>query len=357
MRWDLLISDVFARFLGLIGLVAAIPFVLNAMADSETSANADYSFAAVLALVSLLFLLPKAHDVTLRLTRSWLFRPGFLSLCILWAFMVLAGLFEVKDASATLTYGPQLNAALSVVTIMFVVIFALLILPVGYAWGAYRDIHLAHEQEKVRRAHEAMLALQQEGSGARHNGMVLRKADIWDHLMAVPLVVAVIAAFYGFRISTTVQTAALDKWADENLIWGAIGIAVVLFAPMFVMNLVRGMPYNPRTMQNKWGRRVLLTVILVPLCPFIFAAVAYDGVPAVWNLTQGGTPETVRYEITDVSTGRRTRGCVTLRLVDQPDRQMYVCNLPDTLRVGDVIDATGLLSTYGHTIEQVRVVR
>lgn len=360
MQWNLLFSDVLARIMGVIGLLAAVPVLARALSDGgslsrDLTLNSNVTIGAFMVVIALLFLLPKPHDVTLRITRPWALRPAFMVLCLLWGGLVLGELASLVDVVRANGLGRELLTAVWFTIPVFLLFFALLVFPFGYGWRAYRDLHAHHAMQRQQRRARAAAESIIPGTTRMTNGMVLRKADLLDNLMLVPFVIAMIAAFYGFKVSTTVQTAQWDLWADENLLLGTLAVSAALFGPMFLINLIRGTPYSSKAIQYKWGRRILGAALLPPMGLFVYVAVAYDGAPAAWNLVNDPAPATLRYEVTDVSTGRRTRGCVTLVVADQQDRQMYVCNLPDTLRPGDVIEATGPLSAYGHTINQVRV--
>ena len=365
MNWSLLLSDTLARLVGLVGLIACAFWGLVLArrftgAAAEGTAVIPSAMFALAAFFTLVFLLPNTHDRVMRLTFPFFARLLFLPVAI-------AGLGAVA-------FGVMALAAVSFERDLYIIVvtsavlslgalFAILIFPFGLA---YREAKLEHRhaqqinQMQAIREHEALMA--RAGSPASRypvlpNGMVLRKSDMIDNLTGLPALFVFAAFFYGFKVSTTVQTAELDQWADQNWRLGSAVCAALVFGPSFLNVMMRGAPYNPRTMNSKGGRRILIGAALPPMSFLAFAGLAYDGVPAAWNLIHDAPPATIRYEITDISTGRRTRGCMTLQLVEDPARQMYVCNLSSSLQVGDVIDATGPLSTYGHSIEQLGIVR
>lgn len=366
MRWDLLLSDTLARLIGLIGMVAAIPFFADAVSggnilNREMPLEATLGIGGTIVLVALLFLVPKPFEVALRVSRPWLIRPGFFSLAVMWAILVFLGLDQTLQITIDQTLGQQLATIIWWTIPVFGVLFAVLVFPFGYGWRAYRDIHQQHEALRVQRLEQEVAASTVPGSRKLENGMVLRKQDFFDNLMMVPLGLLMLAGGYGFKFDTTVQTAEWDQWADANAVIGTLAVSAAVFGPMVAMNLIRGMPYNPRAMASKWGRRVLATIMLPPLGYLCFVIAAYDAFPSTWNLINEAEQGTLRYEVLDVSSSRRVRDCVQIQLVGDPDRTMYVCNvsgqLVRDLRPGEIIEATGPLSEYGHSFEQINVVR
>jgi hypothetical protein len=366
MNWSLLLSDTLARLVGLLGLIACAFWSLvlarrfTGVAAEGTAVFPSAMFALA-TFFTLVFLLPNTHDRVMRLTFPVFARLLFLPVAIAGLGAVAFGVmgFTAISPLEQDVYAIVVTSA----TMSLGALFAILIFPVGLA---YREAKLEHRHaQHIRhmqaiRDHEALLA-RSGSSASRHpvlpNGLVLRKSDTIDNLTGLPGLFVFAAVFYGFKISTTVQTAELDQWADRNWLLGSAVCAALVFGPSFLNVMMRGAPYNPRAMNSKWGRRILTAALVPPVSFVAFVGLAYDGVPATWNLIHDAPPATIRYEITDISTGRRTRGCMTLQLAEDPARQMYVCNLPDSLQVGDVIDATGPLSAYGHSIEQVNLVR
>lgn len=363
MRWDLLFSDLFARILGFVGLVAAIPFFAHAVngggfVRSNISIQSACIMGGVTLLVALLFLLPRPFEATLRISRSWVLRPGFFMFCLLWLVLVAGGLSELK----TLAGNFGLTAApFQITTLVFIVTFLVLVFPLGYGWRAYRDVHEAHEAQLVQKRAERLAASVVPGSERLTNGMSLRKQDFLDNLMFLPLGALMLLGFYGFKVSSTVQTSEWDQWADENWILGSVIVGGIIIGPSILMNLIRGMPYNPRAMQSKWGRRILATIIMPPLGYLCYLVAAYDALPAAWNLINQAERSTLQYQVLRVTDARRLRDCMQLQLVEDPERRMFVCNvsgeLVRDLRPGEIIEATGPLSEYGHSFEQVRIVQ
>lgn len=365
MNWSLLLSDTLARLIGLVGLIAcAFWGIVLARRFTGVAAEGTAVFpSAMFALATfftLVFLLPNTHDRVMRLTFPVFARLMFLPVAIAGLGAVAFGVMAI----AAVSFERDLYViVVTSVVLSLGVLFAILIFPFGLA---YREARLEYRhsqhirQMQAIRDHEALMA-RSGSSASRHpvlpNGLVLRKSDTIDNLTGLPALFVFAAFFYGFKVSTTVQTAELDQWADQNWLLGSAVCAALVFGPSFLNVMMRGAPYNPRTMNSKWGRRILAAALVPPVSFVAFVGLAYDGVPGTWNLIHDPAPATIRYEITDISTGRRTRGCMTLQLADDPTRQMYVCNLPDSLQVGDVIDATGPLSAYGHSIEQVNIVR
>lgn len=356
MKWDLFFSDLLARLLGIFGLFASglwcIAVVQRASGTSPQDLPLLPSALALLCLAfTFIFLLPNTHDRIVRLTFPFFARLLFLPFALVGCVAVAFGLFGL---SALLPVSQQFFSVLAPALVVGTgVLFGILVFPGGLAYReprrAFREAMPIQAMPKAGRTDHA-----QTPPGTP---VMPRKADVWDFLVGAPLGLALIASFYGFKISTVAQTASFDQLIDDNWLVGLAVTFGVLWVPVLASHFIRGEAYNPRAPRNK-GLRKLLTLISIP--PFVyisFAGVAYDGFPAVWNLVQDHEAGTVRYEIVNISSARRLSDCMTLQVIAQPDYQMFVCNMPATLGVGDQIDATGPLSAYGHTIEQINVVR
>ncbi len=374
MKWDLFISDIFARIIGLIGLIAAMPwlvycFTLEKFSGLQVSFELSVGLSVFLVVVSLLFLLPNVHDKFVRVTRPGLLRFLAVILALGWVFASVFGLRDQYLLSRMLEAPEFATYIIAILAGLLCLGFLLLVAPIGLAWREPRREHaLRMEQRAINIAAaetERRNAAQFVGGEitSAHNPVASarRPADFMDKVVTYPYLIVFAATIYAFKFDATVQTAAFDAQLDGLWVIGTIIATAALFGPMLIHNLIRGVPHNPKSTLPTW-----LAWIIGPPFAGLFGFIAflgggYDVIPSAWNMFNEAENGTIQYEVLDVSDVRRLRDCAQIRIVGDPDRTMYVCNvsgqLVRDLRPGEIIEATGPLSEYGHSFEQVRVVQ
>ena len=173
---------------------------------------------------------------------------------------------------------------------------------------------------------------------------------------AAPLVVIAILVLgaLSFRLSPTLQSAALDVWLDRHFWAGCAAAMALLVLPAAGRTLRRQPP-----MGGHGAARSALTIVLwLPAASLGSVALGgYDALPAAWTLLTDHPAETRRYIVGRVGDGPRDRGCVTLHYARDPGRTAITCGLDadwaGTLAPGDVLAVTGEASALAHRFEAV----
>ncbi len=374
MKWDLFVSDIFARFIGAVGLVAAMPWIVYCFTQVKFSgmpieSNFAIGISAFLVTLSLLFLLPNVHDRFVRITR-----PGFLRFLIVivalaWVIVAIFGLRDQYLLSRMLDAPPVTTYVIATMAGLLCLGYVLLVAPFALAWREPRREHALRMEQKAiaaaatetERRNKSQIVGSELGSSATPLPPTRRPADLMDKIVSAPYLIAFAAIIYAFKFDTTVQTAALDAQLDGMWVVGTLIATALLFGPACLHTLIRGAPHNPKATLPTWLAWIIGPPFALAFGFLAFVGGGYDVVPSAWNMLDDAEIGTIQYEVLDVLDARRLRDCAQIQIVGDPERQMFVCNvsgeLVRDLRPGEVIEATGPLSDYGHTFEQVRIVR
>ena len=358
MNWMLLFSDLTARLIGLVGTLATattIYLAIQAYSDSHPF-GFPYAIIALWSLVKTLdFLWPPRHErVVARTQRTWP-RLVFLVTTGVWLVLAFASISATANRlglnpDGTMA-GPSVGAAL-VITGLFVIFFVL-----GLGYRAARaqmpeaELQAALTSPKaLRRAEERHLQAQ----GA------IRRNDLWDALLGVPLAIPLLLGFISMRDGSTVPTAEHAAWVEANMLLIILAIAAVALVVQIV-----GVRRAPTTaMHARWSPGFRVLVMMGAGVPLFTGIMWFLGplhaLPYGWHLATTQPVANVTYQVTDIRDGRRSSVCVTLRPDDTPDYEVRSCGFRDSdtagLRRGDWLEARGELSRFGHTISEFRVI-
>lgn len=362
MRWGLLFTDISARLIGLFGLYCTV-LLLLVWARNAGLPEATGQFVLGLGIFSLamtgLYLVPGLHDKVLRSTVRLLARIPFLLINALWLVLIMAVLTFASESGhrvIPMEFGRQAHIY-AIAALLG--LFALTIFPFGLAYGDARaELNRARLLKRLDRDITARAAGVLDGS---QPDRPLRKRDIGDVLAPLPLGLTLVWSLYALRFGDTVQTAQLDRWVEANAVMLFASIAVLIVLPPLLNRHLRA-PTTPQGARRGLGRRLALPMLALPVTTgLLLAVLPHDGLPQAWNMATANPVETLHYKLVDMATDPGLGGCVRLAPVDAPQDDMLHCGMDraftDQLAPGDIFEATGELSRFGHTFDQVRVLR
>ncbi len=375
MKWDLFVSDIFARIIGLVGLVAALPWIVYCFTQVKFSGlpietNFAVGISAFLVTLSLLFLLPNVHDRFVRITRPGALRFLIVIVALAWVIVAVFGLRDQYLLSRMLDAPPATTYVIAAAAGLLCIGYLLLVAPFGLAWREPRREHaLRMEQRAIQAAAEQsqrMYAVQSEAGVQQSvrpgpNAIAWRKTDLLDVILMLPFMALLIATIYGMKFSRTASLPDWNAFGQSHWMAGSAIVFVVAILPMLLGSIFRAPVRNFMRPNSNPPHPVVRIVIGIPMAIAVYFGAVWYGIPSAAHYVVDTTQATLTYEVERVSTSRRSRGCATLIPSSAPDASVSVCNVSgvvvQNLRPGEIIEATGPLSAYGHTFEQVRIVR
>ena len=315
-----------------------------------------FALMALWSLVKTLdFLWPARHERKVMRTQRLLPRLVFLILTGAWLLLVMgaiAGTAQALELSPDGVLAKPLLAAGLLIIGLFVIFFGL---GLGYRAARAQMPEAARaaaltSPRQARRAEER--ALQAQG--------VLRKHDIWDALLSLPVGAALLLGFLSLRSGTTVPTADHAAWVEANMIPIMLGLAAVAL----VLQLAMARRAPTTVMHARWSPEARLRIMVVLGVPFMTGLMWYFGplhaLPYGWHLLTTQPEAIVAYQVTDIRSGRRSSICVSLVPVEQPDHEVTSCAFDRQsaagLSPGARVEALGELSPFGHSLSQLRLV-
>ncbi|MEX3014180.1 hypothetical protein [Gymnodinialimonas hymeniacidonis] len=375
MKWDLFVSDIFARIIGIVGLVAAMPWIVYCFTQVKFSGlpvetNFAIGISSFLVILSLLFLLPNVHDKFVRITRPGLLRFLIVIVALAWVIVAVFGLRDQYLLSRMLDAPPLTTYVIAAAAGLLCLGYLLLVAPFGLAWREPRREHaLRMEQRAIQAAAEQsrrMYAVQSEAAMQQPahpgpNAIAWRKTDFLDVLLMLPFMALLIATLYGMKFSRTASLPDWNAFGQSNWIAGSAVVFVVVILPMLLGSIFRAPVRNFMRPDSRPPHPVVRFAVGIPMAIAVYFGAVWYGVPSTAHYVVDTSLATLTYEVERISTSRRSRGCATLVPTNAPDASVSVCNVSGTLvrdlRPGEIIEVTGPLSAYGHTFEQVRIVR
>lgn len=138
MDWSLFLSDVLARVMGVLGLIASLAW-LAGLGAGWPGLGPEALFAggaAVFCLtMTLLFLVPSIHDRMMRKTAHGILRVPFQVVGLIWCAAVIAGLY-LATAALRGALGDVSGLIWPIMAVVTLIVTLVLICPVGLAWHA-----------------------------------------------------------------------------------------------------------------------------------------------------------------------------------------------------------------------------
>lgn len=371
MRIGLLISDVAAVLLGLFGLAALLSFSAYINWTGAYHLGRLHLFivlAVMLAGMTLLFLVPQLHQRILRKTFPWPVRMVFVPLCIGWIVISLSYLRQVGGLDTDIRDFVQANDGW--VALAVGVLFAVTIFPFGLAYADLRAEHRMRKAERRRAKHaqalatEAIPASDVPVAGARQPHQTAPRAGktgpISHAINAVTLLVLAAGAYAWFFGKTT-QTPLVDRFLDQYIL-SVIALVTLAIWILVAANWPRVVAAAQRRNGQSATKTVFGIALGVPLIVSLFyIIIGYSLFPFAWNVATENDVESRTYLVIDVRRTRKMKGCFTVALQDDGPETSLMCGLGRdfglSLQPGDRLTVTGELSAYGHTFDDVRVVR
>ncbi|WP_170327087.1 hypothetical protein [Ruegeria arenilitoris] len=347
MNWALLASDLAGRTLGLIGLVATAVAVSASSAHWQVGSD-KFALMAGISLfmfsITAIFLIPSLYDRMLRTCLSVGPRAIFVIATGVWVVLALAAISRGFKPPHGLysQYLPQWIALYMMAALGL--LFVVFICPVGLTFSSARSFLLQTGGYVQPEKKETI---------PKEN---LRKRDIWDHLVELPLWLVLIfpslAGFFGNAVPAT----GWNQWVTTNFWIALVGVGAITVLPGFFRTLIR--PPHRKQIQVGTTAKVFGLLVGAPLIAVIgLWTLRYHGVPLAWNTLTENPVETIEYEVAHVSDSRRTRGCIYFIPRHAPDLEFLNCGLDSysasRLKPGDIVRVTGELSWFGHSFEHV----
>ncbi|UWQ21805.1 hypothetical protein [Jannaschia sp. W003] len=365
MRYGLLFSDVAAVLLGLIGLAGLASFsvfVNWTIAYELGRLHLFAGLAVILAGVTLVYLYPPLHQRILRSTFPVVPRAIFASLSFAWLTLSLGYLrhFGRSDMplSGTLEeyFGWVMGAAY--------VALALLIFPFGIGYGELRAEHRARRKaealDRLNAQIAEQMAIQQRPgeTGARPGAAPVERGP-GARVASFAGLLGLAYCGYVYLFGTVSQTLHLDGVLDAYALPTIAGGSMLGWAWVFADR--KSVMARAHAQGNgTWKTAISLIAGMPVMAVTAYLAVGYYAFPYTWNaLTEN--PQVVKpYLVTGISTGRRSKGCLTLAYMEQPDRTTRMClgrQFGLSRSEGEILLIEGELSRFGHSMERTRVLR
>lgn len=363
-------SGVSARVMGLFGLASA---GLLAVMAYERGLEDPVMLAAMVTgaifclIKALQFLLPASFRNTLDRTEGALPRTAFILVSLAW--LLISGFVILEFGRQTGVAPPIARALLGAVGVTLFLFLIFILLGLSYRVAEPRPD--PNEPEVEYRAKEQMRSIFTADAppprlaSKRYetiliDGAQLRQRDVWDYFAILMLVTGLLGGFAAFRYGTAVQTAELAGIINQNLLHIYIAVTIAFAAPIVLVSALR----DPATrgMDGISGiRRLAMLLLAAPVMGGVITLlVPFDLAPQAWNMATTNDPATLRYEVVEVETTGLMRDCVRLALPGAPGETVMTCALGSEfvagLRPGNVVEATGELSPYAHSMTEVALV-
>lgn len=368
MRYSLLISDISAFLIGLVGLYATALF-LTAPGWLEATQIQTLlflgAFSAFSLVGALVFLLPGTHQRVLHLTCPIPLRLIFVALGVVWLFLSYS-IVQTRGSVGIPLLGELFAGRVApALVIVAAVLFAVTIFPLGLAY---------REPRRVRREQAALRKSQRRA--ARLERRAMAEVGAIDLRAAVPtrrmtrgekaVETSTLSRLIGFLVSLAAVASiaavyALPTVPGPELIALLVANAPILAAAGFAAILLgqalsrledrEGYPLR-RSFGQKLG--VIVRAALVGTATAFL--VGYFGVPAGRALATEGPVETRPYEIThrlalEFDFAPR---CVLLKVPEAPVGLYPYCGFSDEIwgriGAGDTIAFTGEATEWGHSL-------
>lgn len=349
MNWSLLLSDVAARVLGLIGLVATAVAVNAASIHWQVGSENFALFASIslfMFAITAFFLLPTLCDQMLKRCISFGPKVIFVIATGIWLFLALLALRQGFKPPHGLysQYLPQSTALYIMASLCL--LFAVFICPFGLMFRSSRRFFI-ESGDYIEPERAAETPRQQ-----------LRKRDFWDHLIDLPLYALLVFPGLAMFFGNTVPTAEWDAWVWSHF-WAALAaVGTIAVLPTFLRSQFRP-PLNKLQPQST-AKRVMLFVLGGPILALLTLWVLWNhGVPLGWNYLTQNPVEMIEYEVVSISTSRRTRGCIDFTPLHAPNLEVSNCGVDSywasRLQPGDIVRVSGELSWFGHSFEHMEL--
>lgn len=349
MNWSLMVSDLAGRTIGLIGLMATA--VAMHVASAHWAMGSDgFTVSALVCLfmfvMTAVFLIPGMYDRVLKRCMSLGARLVFIVASAMWIVLCLVAISQGFKPPRGLfaqyfpvEFVPYLLATLGFLYVVF-------IFPFGLTFRSARRFFI---QTGDYIQPDKAVEVPQEKT---------RKRDIWDHLVELP--------FYGFLcfpgvamfFGNSVPTAEWNDWVNSNFWIALVAVGAMTLLPAVLRTYFR--PPHNKQIQYSTSKQIMILILCGPIVSFTALWLLWHhGVPVVWNYLTQNSVETIDYEVVDVSTSRRTRGCIGFTPVQAPDLEVSNCGVDSywasRLEPGDLVRISGELSWFGHSFDHIEL--
>ncbi|WP_171176070.1 hypothetical protein [Ruegeria sp. HKCCD8929] len=352
MNWRLLVSDVSARIIGVFGfyvtvLTARTWFTIPYGPNVGNILGMGFSVLSL--ILTAAYLLPRFHDLVIERSFRASGRVPLVLASVLWLLLSVWVLQTSIDDGKPLLPTDWQEFVLKHVTPCMFFLFGLTIFPIGWAYsGAKQRLGDPGEQSALVQA-----------KSTDFETTAYRKRDIWDHLIDAPVVVVLLGSALAYRFGDTISSGPFKAWVDSNYLLSFLVIGAMPWAIMLIRTWVR----PPLRQQAKLGvgMKIIAYAIGLPFISFVqFFVTTSHGIPWVWNAVTQNPEATIFYQVVDIEERGRFRGCIEFKTPDKWNHRFTNCGLDSywagRLETGDLIEATGELSGFGHTFSRIEAV-
>lgn len=349
MNWSLLLSDLAGRVFGLIGLVATAVTV-NASSIHWQIGSENFVLVAAISLfmfaITAIFLLPSLYDQMLRRCISVGPKVIFVVVTGIWIALVLVALSQGFKPPRGLysQYLPQSIALYLMASLCL--LFVVFVCPFGLAFRSSRRFFI-DSGDFIEPERSAETSIEN-----------LRKRDIWDHLVELPLWLVLVFPCIVFLFGNTVPATGWNEWVSRNFWIALVTVGAFAILPAFLRTLVRP-PHNKQNLMSTTSRALVLLVAIPLLGLFGLWTIRNSGAPITWNYLTENPVGTIDYNVVNTSESRRTRGCIFFSPLHAPDLIVLNCGLDSysasRLKPGDIVRVTGELSWFGHSFDLIEL--
>lgn len=349
MNWSLMVSDLAGRTIGLIGLMATA--VALRVASAHWTIDSDgFTVSALVFLfmfvMTAVFLIPGMYDRVLKRCMSFGPRLKFTVTSATWLILCLVAISQGFKPPRGLfaQYFPVELVPYLMATLGF--LYVVFIFPFGLTFYSARRFFI--ETGDYIQPEKAVETPKEK----------LRKRDIWDHLVELPFYIFLVFPSFAVFFGNAAPTAEWNDWVNSNFWTALVAVGAITLLPAVLRTHFRA-PHN-KQVQQITAKRTMILIIGGPIVSFLALWVLlHHGVPVAWNYLTQNPIETIEYEVVDVSTGRRTRGCIDFKPVQAPDLEVSSCNLDSywasRLTPGDIVRISGELSWFGHSFDYIEL--
>lgn len=367
-----ILSGVSARLMGLLGLVAAavLAFMAYAQGTEDLPLLAAMVTGCLFCVVKALqFLTPSAFQTTLAQTEGTFPRIAFTLVSLIW--LLISGFVILEFGRQSGVAPPIARALLGAVSVTLFLFMVFILMGLSYrafeaqAEAEPNEPEVEYYTGKSMRSvftsdapAPRMMAKRYE-TFADANPYGLRRRDLWDYLAMLLLATGLFGGIAALRFSDTVLTAGLAELIADQRVLVYAAITLIFAAPMVLVSILRR-PATRGMARMGLLRRFLRLVFAAPLLGAVMMLlVAYQLAPYAWNVATTSEAQTLRYTVVEVESTGLLRDCVRLALPGDSGHTALTCglaNIAPQLAPGTVLEATGELSLYAHTLSNVTLV-
>lgn len=360
MKIDLLFSDLVAFLMGILGLVAAVVALQNALAGMLMGSAAS---ATVFGLIALSFFLParrffvgRSYDAMLESAAAWQRRIPFIVLHSVWLFLVTFFLLGMKpeDFFGVSVFAPWLFSPVAVLPVL--VLFAIVFVLPGLAFRPYRTPPPGTLQADGAEKRGILTVIRQNSQAIMVDSHpvtegICKIADVFASLF-------VVACFAGFLLSNTHASLQYLEEARPILYPITFLIFLILYLPKnFGLRIV---PATGEILFN--AKRKLINAVFLLAASYGLAHIPYYYmIPAAYNQLIASQEAEITYKIDGIVNYAGCPSGLSLAYSADSSRSFHVCSVDPVLQAsvteGDSVIVRGKISYYGHSAESLRLPR